>query len=140
MGYQLTQDDLVEHLRRQVGFIERSAEAFDAGFSDEAVRLAQVIRVLVHDTGRSTALLNQLGVKDTLLFVDTALPARHGNLISWPRLVFMQMTAEDNKFIPALDSDYERRQNPRKHFAAWWADEITRVPDRTYARRDYSSI
>ncbi len=35
-----TRDELQKHLQEQLGFLERSADSFDAGFQDEAKRLA----------------------------------------------------------------------------------------------------
>ena len=55
-----SQEALQDHLTEQIGFLLRSAESYDNGFTDEAKRLAVTIRVLVHDTGKSTSLLKQL--------------------------------------------------------------------------------
>jgi hypothetical protein len=52
--------DFKQHLRRQLGFLRRSCESYDAGHTDESVRIATVIRVLVHDTKTSTSLLTHL--------------------------------------------------------------------------------
>ncbi len=49
-----------EHLEKQIGFLERSCAAFDAGAEDEAIRIATVIRVLIHQTKSSTSLLKHL--------------------------------------------------------------------------------
>jgi hypothetical protein len=69
--------DLDAQLARQLKFLARSSEAFDAGEEDEAIRLATILRVLLHDTtaqGRdSHSLLMQLGHQQTLSFVDTGL-------------------------------------------------------------------
>lgn len=54
------QPDYSDHLRRQIGFLQRSAAAFDAGHVDEAVRIATTIRVLIHSTASSTSLLKHL--------------------------------------------------------------------------------
>jgi len=54
------QPDYRDHLRRQIGFLQRSADAFDAGYIDEAVRIATTIRVLIHNTGSSVSLLKHL--------------------------------------------------------------------------------
>ena len=50
-----------EHLKRQLAFLERSCIAYDQGYTDEAIRMATVIRVLLHKTHRSTSLLAHLG-------------------------------------------------------------------------------
>jgi hypothetical protein len=61
-----------EQLRRQLGYLERSSVLFDAGQYDEAIRLATSIRVLLHDTRRSTSLLTHLGVKSSITLATTA--------------------------------------------------------------------
>ncbi|QDP44149.1 hypothetical protein SEA_JUJU_33 [Gordonia phage JuJu] len=68
----VSQRNLMNHLVRQLGFLERSSEAFDDGQVDEALRLSTTIRILVHDTKASRSLLGQLGVKMTMRFWDTA--------------------------------------------------------------------
>ncbi len=55
---------LKDHLRRQLEYLRRSCELYDAGHLDEAVRLAVVIRVLIHDTKKSKSLLQQMRVKE----------------------------------------------------------------------------
>lgn len=59
------------HLSKQLGFLGRSCEAYDAGYIDEAVRIATVIRVLVHDTNRSNSLLKHLGATTINLLSTT---------------------------------------------------------------------
>jgi len=56
-----------EHLRRQLAFLKRSADAYDAGYQDEAIRIATSIRVLLHDTNRCTSLLTHLSARDITL-------------------------------------------------------------------------
>ncbi len=53
--------DFSRKLTQQIGFIERSCKAFDSGHMDEALRIATAVRVLVHNTPKSTSLLNHLG-------------------------------------------------------------------------------
>jgi hypothetical protein len=50
-------DRYVELLRRHLRFMQRSADAYDVGFHDDATRIAVSIRVLLHDTRKSTSLL-----------------------------------------------------------------------------------
>jgi hypothetical protein len=53
-------DRLQALLSEQCGFLRKSCDAFYAGDQTEAVRIAVAIRVFVHDTNRSEALLKQL--------------------------------------------------------------------------------
>jgi hypothetical protein len=80
VDYVLTHHDLVEKLRQQMGFLERSAQMFDEGHEEEAFRLAGIVRTLVHDTRTSHSLLGQLGVKETLRYLDTSEPILPENL------------------------------------------------------------
>lgn len=72
-------------LKRQLGFLEKSCRAFDAGDADEAIRIALALRVFLHDTPHSTSLLTHLGIKMSLNYVDTGV-YRHllkANLDEW---------------------------------------------------------
>ncbi len=61
-----TAEELKEHLKQQLGYLERSAKQFDAGHRDEAARIAVALRVLLHDTPQSTSLLTLMGVKNSV--------------------------------------------------------------------------
>lgn len=64
--------ELMQHLYEQMGFLRRSAEHYDAGDFSESKRLATTLRLLLHDTQKSSSLLMQLGLTAKLRFVDTA--------------------------------------------------------------------
>lgn len=70
--YTLTERDLVMYLRGVVAGLRISGDAYDAGTETEAGRLAVEIRKLVHHQGNSRALLVQLGIRDSLGWIDTA--------------------------------------------------------------------
>lgn len=59
--------DFRESLKRQLGFVERSCHAFDVGFHDEAIRIAQCVRVMMHDTKSQTSVLAHLNAKSITL-------------------------------------------------------------------------
>lgn len=71
MKHKFTKAELEDHLKEQIGFLERSARDFDKGIVSEAKRLASVIRLLVRDTNQVCSLLKQLGMKD-IPFLDLA--------------------------------------------------------------------
>src|SRR5438874_7396909 len=93
--YGLTPDDLAEKLRQQLRFLRRSAAAFDGGEEDEALRLAAIIRVLLHDTGASHSLLGQLGVKESFTYLDTSEPIEPNNLLATMGLITACVSLED---------------------------------------------
>jgi hypothetical protein len=62
----------LEHLHRQLSFIRRSCAAYDVGHTDEAIRIATTIRVLIHNTKQSTSLLRHLGA-DSIDLLSTVI-------------------------------------------------------------------
>ncbi|WP_295986301.1 hypothetical protein [uncultured Variovorax sp.] len=83
----LNQSELVEHLNRQITFLKNSVAAFDAGHGVEAIRIGVVLRVLFHDTGRSTSLLMLLGQKTSLQVTTTAKALPPGTNIDFAELL-----------------------------------------------------
>ncbi len=79
-----THEELIAQLWTHVSFLRRSGRLFDDSAEDEALRLAVSIRVLVHDTPHSISVLEQLGVKTTITYLDSYIPPpepQEGNLI-----------------------------------------------------------
>src|SRR5437879_7115642 len=56
-----------EQLRRQLRFLDRSSKAYDEGFSDEAIRIATSVRILIHETKRQTPLIRHLNASNIRL-------------------------------------------------------------------------
>ena len=108
-----------------MSFLRTSADAFDDGAQAESTRLAAVIRILVHDTNSSHSLLGQLGVKDRLRYVDTALDPIPGNEASTNGLVMMHLGGGGPVFAAPLDKLSPRRQSkPAKSFLDWWTTTV----------------
>jgi hypothetical protein len=52
--------DFKEHLKKQLRFLKTSCEEYDAGDKDESVRIATTLRILFHQTSKSTSLISHL--------------------------------------------------------------------------------
>lgn len=129
-----SKDDLQRHLQEQLGFLERSAEAFDDGFEDEAKRLASTIRLLAHDTSVSRSLLSQLNLKSQN-FHDTTIEIDRTNNAAQSTLVAVSVAPQGVKHVPLLDSDSDRVQ--LVDFKTWWNKAVTRdLAGRELTRRD----
>jgi hypothetical protein len=127
--------ELLEKLRSQVGFLERSSVLFDAGHKDEGERLALGTRVLLHDTSQSHSLLGQLGVKTALRFTDTSIhlerETKHlgggryaSTVVAHAGLVGLQAEVGPSgsgawTYVPMLAPSAERI-NPPAAFTSWW--------------------
>jgi hypothetical protein len=68
-------DDLLEHLRDQLGFLDASCTRYDRGMRAEAKRLAIAVRVLAYDTSVSTGLLTRMGLTRLLPWADGTIPS-----------------------------------------------------------------
>lgn len=66
MNQKLSREEIEDQVKTQLRFLERSFEIFDKAIEqeDEAIRIATLIRVLVHDTNNSTSALKLLSKKD----------------------------------------------------------------------------
>jgi hypothetical protein len=116
----ITAIELQEHLAEQIGFLERSAAAFDAGYDGEAKRLAGTLRTLLHDTEQSHSLVGQLGQKNRVWlkdFVDTAVKYDPANLFPHGGLVFIAIGAPRTRYVAMLDDVPMTRLLP---FSDWW--------------------
>lgn len=110
-------DDLERHLEKQLGFLARSTDAFDQEFEDEAARMAQVVRILFHNTKSSHALLHQLGTQDTKI-LDTSMELVSGNLLGeMPLLQTGIGGSTGTKFYAPLSDSIFKRYIPGTN---WW--------------------
>jgi hypothetical protein len=119
--------DLKAELQDQLYFLQTSSEAFDNGIDIEAKRIATTLRVLLHDKGRSKALLSQLGLKDN--FVDTSYlvprtwvrEGEEGSLSDERRIFNLSI---DRCYSPVFS---DPMQGTRVLvFEAWWNGEVFR--------------
>lgn len=126
MAYSLTRDDFITEFRTHMGFLRRSAEAFDSGVEDEALRLAGSLRTLLHDTSASKSLLTQIGEKERLKFLDTASPIIPDNVIPTPGLVRFRGTGEVVRYEAPLGDVLPGRRGRFKPFEPWWNDPVSK--------------
>src|SRR5258708_25334323 len=129
-----------EYLRMQLSFIVNSAAAFDRGETDEAIRMAVSIRVLLHDTGRSTSLLTQLEAKNILL-TSTCEPIPDGAIFGSGSMVFTSITMTPNGPVAAMKASLGDGPPINYHLKAedWWNQTVFVLPhgeDRRVSRRD----
>ena len=112
----LTNQELKEHLEEQIEFIKSSATSYDNGFSGESKRLAVAVRVLLHDTVKSTSLLSLLGQKN-IDYLDTSFPIDESNKMSHSGLVQMSLGDRKSISLPLLDDGPFSR---KASFELWW--------------------
>jgi hypothetical protein len=117
-------------LARQLGFLERSCASFDAGFLDEAVRIATAVRVLLHDTRSSTSLLKHLNAK-TINILSTCKPVSEPPKLQWMDCQLTRITG--NGLIAKLDQASFKKEIP---FDEWWNQLVLVIRDARITRKD----
>ena len=118
---------LIRKVREQVSLLRLLGGTFDQGERVAGYPLATVIRVIVHETSRSHALLAQVGELGKMLFVDTSVPINPDNLLrSHGGLVLLKM-------MPGVGSEWVPRKEvppvpvalPRDvPFSVWWNTDV----------------
>ncbi len=134
-----THVELVEHLRRQIRFLVRSAEAYDQGDEAESQRLAVVMRTLLHDAHASLSLFGQLQLFGLLEFVDTARAVNPGNSFPTSGLVQVQFSTNppSGRYVAGLGNVPSDRAGHRTAFNLWWTRGVTKPRNGVeYSRAD----
>lgn len=119
--------DLKNHLKDQIGFLQRSAESFDAGYTSEAKRIAVILRILLYDSNGCTSLLKQLSKKNIKFFNTSS--TYSGGLVSTMRLVNIGSIVKDGKNTVFYNAPLDNRPpsvnvNQRTDFDEWWNETV----------------
>ena len=116
-----SKEDLENHLKEQISFLQASSTAYDNGFRGEAKRIAVVIRVLVHDTKHSTSLMKLLGIKD-IDFFDSSSDYDTQNLLSFLGLVLIKKFPGGAEYVPkcVIPPKPLNRKYRSIPFEEWW--------------------
>lgn len=133
----VSKQELRTRLTEQLGFLIKSASEYDRGDTSEARRLSVALRVLLHNHGQSRALLQQLGHRDTIAFLDTCGPLSTTNLLTDYPMVVMRIGA-DTQYAPRLGELYNAVPNRKIMFEKWWNNAVIRSPqvNVTFSRRE----
>ena len=115
-------DDLVRHLSEQVGFLRASCRAVDDGNIAEGRRIAATLRLLLHDTGKSSSLLGQLGMKRHTFF-GTACDTVSGQVLTECSLLQIRISGGKGKYRAPL-ADRPPGNLRWLDFDAWWSQPV----------------
>ena len=118
-----SKEDLEIALARQLRFLQKSANDFDNGDLDEAIRMAATLRVLLHDgKGNSRSLISQLNLREKA-FISTVEPYEPNPLIIIPYwgLIKINFTPSGTTAMAVLDDAGVSRS---LIFTDWWAETV----------------
>jgi hypothetical protein len=124
-------DELKIHLQDQLDLMARSCSYFDKGAKAEIKRIAQALRILLHDTRHSKSLLGQLG-KKRLLFVDSAMTQHPMNFLGMTGLCALVMSPPPPRYVASACTPFEM-DHWMIPFETWWRDTVISVPSESYS-------
>lgn len=133
-----------EYLRKHLNFLVNSAAAFDRGDIDECIRIAVSIRVLLHDTPRSTSLLTYLNAKNIFL-TSTCERIPETAIVSGSTMVFTRVMMTSTG--PQAEIRAALGDGPPINFHLktedWWNQTIFVLPrgtERKVSRKDIALV
>lgn len=131
------QQDFERMLQQQYELIAESGKLFDAGHLVFALPLSSAIKNVVYEV------LVGLGVRDTLLFEDTALHINPANMLpgnpAHVVLRFAPAPQQPEWSAPGIRNLPPARQHPPLQFSDWWGMPLTMdtaKPPHTWSRKD----
>ena len=119
--------DFKAQLFRQLNFLSSSCRSFDAGHHDEAIRIAQVIRIIMHDTTRQRSVLSHLNAKGIRLVsncmdITTKMRRGVGNVQLFNGMGQIEMGPGGARYYPkGLDNDMFRHDI---QVDQWWNETV----------------
>lgn len=136
----LSKQELRSHLDEQMLLLADAAARFDAGLHPAFKQMAVSLRVLLHDTQQSTALLTHIGVKEQMQWLAGGRD-QPGNLLNETVLAGIQMATDETSMTVsyvARDAESCLQRGVTLDFATWWSDPVIRLVDRdvTLSRRN----
>lgn len=132
MKYTKDYNDMMKHLNDQRSFMKRSMQSYDSGFEDEAQRIATIIRILLHDTNKSTSLFKHLDLKNKVQYLSTAEGYVPGNLLSYEGIL---ATSSNGYYLP-MTSATDKFQGILHSFEDWWNQIILDDNINIFTRKD----
>lgn len=114
--------DFRAQLKRQLRFLRTSAAAFDAGDRDEAIRIGTGLRVLFHQTVKSTSLMRHLCAESLqILSTSERTPVGPGMGLNIAKHLDMNMFTGVTRAMPWLDAAPIKTMVP---LVDWWKSEV----------------
>lgn len=121
---------LINQLDRQLRFLEHSCWLYDQRFRDEGIRIATVIRVLVH-TRKRPSLLRQLN-SDQIDILDTCRVLPDSLSEGFHGLATRQLTSQGGNLSP----NFDRTSNVSgKPVLTWWEQVVCASPTLRLTRK-----
>lgn len=133
---QRPKDELKRELIEQLQLLTLSCQSFDRGFEAVGKHISITLRILLHQHGKSRALLDQLGFRSGR-YLTSAQPLNPNNLLTECNLVAMQVSSTGARYLPRITTGAGQVPLKRIPFLNWWNDPVLKDNrGRTFCRRE----
>lgn len=120
---------MTKKLLEQLNFIQRSCEAYDKGFEDEAIRVATSLRIIFHQTTASTSLITHLKFGGKKMLSSSR---GHGSAMDYLSWVINMESRQPVMTRPILGTEFREL-----YIKEWWNGEPVFVcNNQTFTRRN----
>ena len=131
-------EELEEYWNDQLDHLKRSIDYFDQGHETEARRIANSLRIILHDTKMSRSLVKQL--HRNIVYLSSSYLYTPSNLLpSWTLLQVQSIIKNGNlvlKYLPNLDFPIGNQRLFFMTFEDWWNEIIFDDKQNVFTRKD----
>jgi hypothetical protein len=129
-------NELKTELIEQLQLLQHSCQSFDRGFEGIGKHIALSLRVLLHNYGKSRALLNQLGLRSGS-YLSSVSPLNPRNKLTECNLLAIQISNSEARYLPVIAVGDTPQSLQSVRFEDWWNDPVLKDNfGRTFSRRD----
>jgi hypothetical protein len=131
-------EELEEYWNDQLDYLKRSIDYFDQGHETEARRIANSLRIILHDTKTSHSLVKQLH-RNIVYFSSSYFYTPSNLLPTWTLLQVQSIIKNGNfvlKYLPNLDFPIGNQRLFFMTFEDWWNEIIFDDKNNVFTRRD----
>lgn len=115
--------EIEQELKEQVGLLQHACSSYDSGYEAIGKHIALSLRVLLHHSGSSQALLEQLGLRNGH-FYDTAGPLNARNMLTECNLVIVQQNEGQARYLPLVAAGGAPIPPRLASFPTWWNEPV----------------
>jgi len=125
MKVKQTKEELKDQLDQQLQFLKNSFTLYDNGSFVEAKRIASTVRLLIHQTEKSSSLISLI-TEDSLVFEDISFDYNEANRTTFNGCVMQTISITGATFMPYLNNGPSAIYNKTLPFDDWWNKIVIR--------------
>lgn len=136
----MTTQRLIEQVKRQLTYIERSCRIFDSGDRDEAIRIATHVRTLFHNTKNTKSLISYFHRPHLHLLSTIEAPSGIPYILLTGNLSKLSVEFKDGCIVGIESTPYLQSEADANHrlvpLHQWWNEQVYVIDGQSISRSD----